>query len=1431
MRRISAYLILFFAFQVNAHAEIIPRNVFIQNKGQIIDQNNDPNPAVLYLLNTPGMNVQLRKGGFSYDLYQITNNEQRTTNSKYPASSIQHPASSIQFHRIDIDLQNTNLNPSIETSAPSKDYLNYYTKGTPSEGVTDVRSYSTIKYKNIYPGIDLQFIAGIECLFEYTFIIQPGADITSILLKVAGPEKVKKFREGIQLETSIGKVDETIPQCYYTLNNTQVPVKGRFKKIANNLYGFSIDQPIPGGAVLFIDPVPTRRWGTYYGGNGPTAIWNNSCTIDRLGNCIVAGCSSSSINIASAGAYQVTVGGPGDAFLVKFSPNGERQWGTYYGGSASDNALACAVDYNNNIIFAGWTSSSDNIASPGAHQTLLHGIQDAMVVKFTPGGQRIWGTYYGGNEVDPWSEGFDACMVDTNGNIYCSGNTSSPDYIASPGAHQSNLGGMADKFLVKFSENGVRLWGTYYGGNGLELDGGCAVSKNGFVYLSGTTTSSNNISTPGSFLPDFSGNTKGFLACFTLDGTRQWGTYFGGEGDDSNTGCAVDTGSNVYIYGQTGSLTNIATPGAFQETLLGSGSGHLNKFNSNGQRVWGTYYGANISVIFKAAVDDSANVIICGHTNNQNSVITSPGAYQPLYRGGYDHFLGKFNGSGQRFWGTYYGGTGWEDLASCAVDQNDNIYMSGNTLSANNTNHDTSLCSRSFSSNYIATPGSFLSEASGFDDVYLVKFADCYSPDTALTIHGPIIVCAMTSGIVYSVDPIVGATDYHWCVPGNLTITSGQHTTSISVDVGPVIGTDTISVFGINSCDNGYPTILIITVMPRPVPVITGTDTICTGDTAVFYTSGGMINYSWTVSTGGTVVAGGSPTDSSISVKWSSGGAQWVIVGYTENGCQSLQPTQKSVWVIAGPTVSVTITPTANPVCQGISVTFTATYLNEGTSPLYQWKVNGVIVGTNSTSYSYFPVNGDIVQCILTSNLPCASGNPAVSNSITMVVTPIQPVSVSISPNANPVCAGIPVTFTATPINAGSNPAYQWIVNGINVGTNQPTFTYVPSNLDLVSCILTSNALCATGSPAMSNPVTMIVNPDLAVSVSIAASNNPVCAGIPVTFTATPVNGGANPSYQWMVNGVNVGTNSPVYTYFPASGDLVSCLLTSSELCTTNNPASSIPVSMTISPIPVVTFTACFDTITTLNAKPIRLKGGIPLGGSYSGPGVNSVTGFFTPSIAGVGIKTITYTYTNAGLCSANKSRTILVQPTPIFACGNNLLDIRDGKAYPTIQLGGQCWMAADLDYGIQILENIHQRDNCIPEKYKSAVGSPQSTVYQWDEMMLYDNTPGLQGFCPPGWHIPTEADWNTLFANWTNNAFAGAPLKDSGYSGFYALLNGARHLTVQWDYQNFAVFYWSSNPHGPYRAWAHGMNDYDPSVSLYPSLRSNAFSIRCLKD
>jgi hypothetical protein len=353
--------------------------------------------------------------------------------------------------------------------------------------------------------------------------------------------------------------------------------------------------------------------------------------------------------------------------------------------------------------------------------------------------------------------------------------------------------------------------------------------------------------------------------------------------------------------------------------------------------------------------------------------------------------------------------------------------------------------------------------------------------------------------------------------------------------------------------------------VPVPVPTITGPGTACSGYGGYIYvTEPGMTNYLWSVSSGGSITSGGGT--SSIMVSWDSPGARTVSVNYTNSsGCTAPSPTVYNVSVDPSVTVGITIAVSANPICAGTSVTFTSNITNGGASPQYQWKLNGINVGTNSPTFTYTPsTNGDQVMCQLTSGIGCTTGNPVNSNTITMVMNPVVPVSVSISSSANPVCQGTSVMFTATVVNGGSAPAYLWKVNGSTAGTNSSTYSYTPNNGDIITCTVTSNSPCVTGNPATSNPLTMSVSSSLPVSVTITPSANPSCQGAPVTFTTVPVNGGSNPSYQWKVNGNSVIGSGPAYTYVPINGDVVSCVLSSNASCTTGNPATSNLITMSI---------------------------------------------------------------------------------------------------------------------------------------------------------------------------------------------------------------------------------------------------------------------------
>ena len=312
---------------------------------------------------------------------------------------------------------------------------------------------------------------------------------------------------------------------------------------------------------------------------------------------------------------------------------------------------------------------------------------------------------------------------------------------------------------------------------------------------------------------------------------------------------------------------------------------------------------------------------------------------------------------------------------------------------------------------------------------------------------------------------------------------------------------------------------------------------------------------------------------------------------------------------VGPPLVAITITSGTNPTCAGTPVTFAASSTFGGTSPVYQWMKNG---SNTLTGVTYTPAtlaNGDVVACLVTSNSICASPATAVSLGITMTVNPLVAPSViiAITPATSSPCLGDAVTFTATPTNGGTLPAYQWQVNGANAGTNSATFTTSTlANLDVVACILTTNVNCKSQPTGTSNPITVTVNPinpAPTVAISLLSGTNPTCASTTVTFTATSTNGGSNPAFQWMVNGVNSATNGIYTTSALINGDVITCIVTSNAACSNTPTATSTGISMVVTPsvAPTVavaitsgTNTVCIGDAITFTATPSN-AGSTPL--------------------------------------------------------------------------------------------------------------------------------------------------------------------------------------------------------------------------------------------
>lgn len=280
--------------------------------------------------------------------------------------------------------------------------------------------------------------------------------------------------------------------------------------------------------------------------------------------------------------------------------------------------------------------------------------------------------------------------------------------------------------------------------------------------------------------------------------------------------------------------------------------------------------------------------------------------------------------------------------------------------------------------------------------------------------------------------------------------------------------------------------------------------------------------------------------------------------------------------VNSGGPASVTIAASQTTICAGQLVTFTGTITNGGTDPAYEWTLNGNVVGSDTNVYQTTSLaNGDVVRLTMQPYGSCAGNAAVYSNSITMTVGSGVTPSVNIAATTATVCSGQTVTFTATPVNSGSTPAYQWKHNGNNVGTNSNTWQNASLvNGDMVWVVMTSSLGCASPASVASNSITMTNGTTVTPAVSIAADYTTMCAGGVVTFTATPVNGGSTPTYQWRVNNNDVSnSNSSSYqTGLLANGDVVSVVMTSSLACANPVPVSSNSITMTITPDPVTVY-------------------------------------------------------------------------------------------------------------------------------------------------------------------------------------------------------------------------------------------------------------------
>ncbi|MBI2270608.1 MAG: SBBP repeat-containing protein [Bacteroidetes bacterium] len=344
------------------------------------------------------------------------------------------------------------------------------------------------------------------------------------------------------------------------------------------------------GFILKFNNTGVRLFATYYGGSG--FDYFESIATDASGNVFLAGITSSN-NLPTqnpgAGAYfQGANAGGLDAFILKFNNAGVCLWATYYGGSGDEMTHYTATDAGSNVFITGWTASGNfPTQNPGAgayFNGTNAGGDDVFILKFNNSGVCIWATYYGGSSAD-WAH---SITTDTGGNVFVAGWTSSnnlPTQNPAGGTYfQATKAGGFDVFILKFTNAGVRLWATYYGGSSDEsfssadnLD----VDNCGNVYLGFETYSSNipiqSSCDVGYFDNSYNGgNGDQFIALFSNSGILRWATYLGGDGGDFRTPIVVDVNNNLFVSGE---WINAITDASYPLSTPGGGTYYDGTFN------------------------------------------------------------------------------------------------------------------------------------------------------------------------------------------------------------------------------------------------------------------------------------------------------------------------------------------------------------------------------------------------------------------------------------------------------------------------------------------------------------------------------------------------------------------------------------------------------------------------------------------------------------------------------------------------------------------------------------------------------------------------------------------------------------------------------------------------------------------------------------
>ncbi len=553
------------------------------------------------------------------------------------------------------------VTPEIEN--PIGSVTNYLLGNDQSEWKTGIEDCSVLRFSDIYPGIDLVYKIQDGNL-KYEFVVAPNANPELIQLRYSDADKLDVHADHIAVSKSGFSFSDTGLMTY----QGDTEVKCEFQSLDMNTIRFHIGY-YEETQTLVIDPFLV--YSTYLGGSGEER--GGGIAVEN-GNIYVTG-STDSINFPTLNAMNDTNNGNFDLFVTKLSADGQTIiYSTYFGGSSDDYGEDIAVS-GGYVYITGSTSSSD-FPTYNAYISTFGGTNDCFMVKLAIDGQSlVYGTFLGGTGT---TEGHSVAVESDY--AYITGSTTANDF-PTVNAYDSSYNGGTDAFMTQFAVDGQSLvCSTFLGGSNSDSGEGIAVEY-GYIYVTGSTSSS-DFPTAGSYSAyDSTYNSAGdaFVTKFVFVGNAiMYSTFLGGNSIDDGYGIAAEDGS-AYINGSTYSQ-DFPTSNSYDSAKDGQSDVFIAKFSSIGELAYSTFLGGVAwDVGEDIAVEDGfAYITGCSYSPR----FPTYDAFDSTLNGSSDCIVVKLAVDGQSLvYSSYLGGIDYDKGFGIAVDSG-SVFIIGNSKSS-----------------------------------------------------------------------------------------------------------------------------------------------------------------------------------------------------------------------------------------------------------------------------------------------------------------------------------------------------------------------------------------------------------------------------------------------------------------------------------------------------------------------------------------------------------------------------------------------------------------------------------------------------------------------------------------------------------------------------------------------------------------------------